>query len=327
MNDDQLARQFLDQRFDGGVEGIVEGIAGLNAQTPRAPVVGLWTRMRHLDLGDLDGALRSYRLVKANLMRGTVHLVTRRQYVAWRRCLQPMLERTVRGFSKGLWDVVDHDALLTAGTELLRAHDGLTRAEIGAALAERFPHEQPRQLGFAVRMLCPVVQVADESAWRPARTRYILAEQAFDEPLGDEEAGLGDLVGSFLRAFGPATAADAGYWSGVSGLRSVVADASTDSAQSAQSAVQDPRPTFVLPEFDNVYFCRKQLSSPLLAAKRRLVHPPGHMPGTLVSGGEVCAEWSWDGPSGSATLEPWRALEGAEVDEFERFRAWSAAVD
>src|SRR3954454_24964729 len=106
--------------------------------------------MRHLVLGDLDAALRSYRLVKANLMRGTVHLVTRRQYVAWRRCLQPMIERTVRGFSKGIWYVVDHDALLAAGTELLRAHDGLTRAEIGAALAERFPHEQPRRLGFAV---------------------------------------------------------------------------------------------------------------------------------------------------------------------------------
>ncbi|MGH3659451.1 MAG: DNA glycosylase AlkZ-like family protein, partial [Micromonosporaceae bacterium] len=354
---------------------------------------GLWTRLAGFDQDDLDRALRSYQLVKANLMRGTVHMVTRRQYVTWRLSLQPMLERTVNGFCPGLWRTVDHDRLLRRGAQLLRAHDGLTRAEISAELAQGFPLPEPRQLGFAVRMLLPVVQVADDVSWRPARTRYILAEQAFDDeggsrpgsparrsgtttsgsavhdqgaesgefgpgvagfsPLDHEPGvpgrfadgelllpapqGLPDLVRSFLRAFGPASTADVGYWSGVSRLAPVLASVGRPAESTGPSRgtsydasphiVEEPRRCYVLPEYDNVYFCRKGSESPLASAKKRLVRSSNHMTGSLVSDGEVCAQWKWTVGAGTVTLTPWRDLDPEEAAEFERFRAWCATVD
>ena len=333
-----LHRQLLDQQFTGSIGELVEAVAGLNAQTARGPIVGLWTRMSTLDLAELDRALRGYELVKANLMRGTVHLVTRRQYVTWRQALQPMLERTVRGFVAGLWDRVDHDDLLHAGTELLRAHDGLTRAEIGRALAPQFPVPDPRQLGFAIRLLLPVVQVADDHAFKPARTRYILAEQAFDDALIDADEGRLDLLRSFLRAFGPAAATDVSYWSGLTRLRPALAEAATHAVE-ADPAVGDagpfdvepiadsaPRSAFVLPEFDNVYFCSKNTDRPLINAKKRLVRS-GAMPGSLVSGDQVCAHWRWTRPPELTQLTPWHDLAPAATDEFARFARWAHAAD
>ena len=325
-----LRRQSLARTSTGSPSELVESLAGVNAQTPRGPVASLWTRMADLSLTELDRDLLDYRLVKANLMRGTVHLVTRRQYTTWRTALQPMLERTVRGFCPRLWERVDHDNLLSGGTDLLRAHDGLTRTEIGAELAEGFPYPVPTELGFAVRLLLPVVQVADEHAWRPGRTRYILAEDAFGDALSEPADGLADLMHGYLRAFGPATAADAGYWSGLSRLQPVL-DAVGEPAGARTRDVEPlvdeaPRSTYVLPEFDNLYFCSKDMASPLIAAKKRLVHPPGQMPGTLVTDGEVVADWGWNTRRADVTMNPWRELSGPEVDEFERFRSWVGAV-
>jgi hypothetical protein len=329
-----LRRQLLGQTCTGTPADVVEAVAGLNAQTPRAPSVGLWTRLARFTHDDLDEALRGYRLVKANLMRGTVHMVTCRQYVTWRLSLQPMLERAVSGFCPGLWRTVDHDRLLQRATQLLRDHDGLTRGEMGAVLVDDFPQAEPRQLGFAVRLLLPVVQVADDMSWRPARTRYILAEQAFDDELLAAPEGLPDLVRSFLRAFGPASAVDAGYWSGVSRLAPVMASVGTPVAATGRGRTtsyddpdhhdEEPRRSFVLPEYDNVYFCTRAQETPLTVAKKRLVRA-GHMTGSLVTDGEVCAQWRWD--AGTTRLSPWRELAAEEVAEFERLREWCATVE
>jgi hypothetical protein len=75
------------QGFDrciGDLLDVVEHVCGLNAQTPRGLSVGLWSRVNNFEQADLDATLQRHDLVKANLMRGTVHLVTRRQYRSWR---------------------------------------------------------------------------------------------------------------------------------------------------------------------------------------------------------------------------------------------------
>ncbi|GAB3746440.1 winged helix DNA-binding domain-containing protein [Microlunatus parietis] len=317
-----LRRQALGQASGLSVEQLVEALGGINAQTARGPLVGLWTRSAELSLPAVDSALQDYRLIKANLLRGTVHLMTRRQYVTWRRALQPMLERVVRGFNPGLWQQVDHDQLLAAGTRLLRERPGLTRSEIGAALTEDFPGPEPRQLGFAIRMLLPVVQVADHSCWSPARTRYLLAEQVIDEPLADPDAA--DLIRTFLRGFGPRTAADAGYWSGMTRLRPILADVAdrrTGEAYDVEPIIDEPpRRTAVLPEFDNVYFCSRDGSVGLVAAKRRLVRG-GAMPGSMITDGTVRADWTATTTT-APELRAWSVLDDQEKNEFARFRAW-----
>lgn len=83
----------------------------------------------------------------------------------------------------------------------------------------------------------------------------------------------------------------------------------------------------MLPECDNPYFGSNDLTSPLNAAKKRLVHQPGQTPGTLVTDGEMVADWSWNTRRADTTMHPWREVRGPEVDEFERFRHWVSTVE
>jgi hypothetical protein len=333
-----LGRQLLD-RARHPIEEVVEAVAGLNAQTPRGPSVGLWSRIRDFRQESLDERLRDYRLVKANLMRGTVHLVTAHQFRAWRWALQPALRRTVRQFCPRLHLDADIDAVVGAGMELMaRTDTGLTRADLTRQLAPSFDAD-PQHCAFAVRLLAPVVQVADPSVWRPGHTRYILAESVLGPLPGaadaDNEAGLADLLTSYLGAFGPATAADATYWSGRTRLGAALAATPgvTTSGRGAATrfdvdarGTTAPRRSAVLPEYDNIFFAHKQ--NAFTAAKTRLIHTKAaQMNGSVLADGQVVAAWRREPGSDELTLLPWvNELPGDAVAEFEEFRAFYSST-
>jgi len=328
-----LGRQLLNQDRRRSPADIVERLAGMNAQAKRGPVVGMWTRTADYDHGGYVAALRRYDLVRANLMRGTVHLVTRRQYLAWRACLQPAAERMVQQYCPDLWEAADHDSVLAAGRELLLASPGLTRAQVGAGLAPRFPGARPRDLGFAARMLLPVVEAADTDPWVSARTAYVLAESVLGEPLGPADAGTPDLVRSYLAAFGPATAADFGYWSGMTAAPAAVADAGANVVATEQRPlfdVSEPladeavRPAFVLPEFDNLLFCRKD-DPGLAVATRTLIYGSGKMHGCVLAGDDVVAHWTLQG--GTPVRSGWGSEIATVSEEWDSFTRWYAAMD
>lgn len=299
--------------------------------------------MATFELADLDEQLASYRIVKACLMRGTVHLVTRRQYLAWRLALQPTLEQVVRRFCPRLWQRVDHERLIDAGHELIGDSDGLTRQEIGSGLSRQFPDAAPQDLAFAVRTLCCVVQrsadprASTASAWIPHRTRYVLARSVVHEPMAPPDTGTEDLLRSFLRAFGPATAADATYWSGLTRLGHSLCAAADTVATTAMTAGagrrvvprfdvptagQDPRRAFVLPEFDSLYFGSVALPAELAAAKKRLLYGAALMHGSLVFDGCVVGQWQTPRDSQRPMLDVWQRLSPQATAEFERFASW-----
>lgn len=192
--------QALDEPFTGDLLDLVEQIAGINAQVARAIPVAIWTRCgERSDLRELTDRLQSYELVKSNVMRGTVHLLTLRQFWLWRTALTPTLRRLVAGFCRGIWNTVDPDALHDFGLDLMSDGRPRTRADLGAEAATHFPNAEPRHLGFALRMLLPVVELAPDNAWRPPRTTYCLAPT---HPFNPADA-LPDLARSFTQAFGP----------------------------------------------------------------------------------------------------------------------------
>lgn len=314
------AQQCLDQPYEGTLAGLLERVAGLNAQSWLGPLAGIWTRTGLWQTSELDNLCSSYEIVKINVMRGTVHMVTARQYWAWRPALAPLLKRNVAAFCRGLWDRVDYDELLTWGTDFISDGRRVTRSDLGEAAAQRFVDAGPTELGFALRMILPVVEVPPRTAWQPVRTQYVYSPAVVPgEPIPARE-GLQDLKQSFTAAFGSASADDFRYWSGLtktetSGLEPTPTDDDTNPASMGQP------PTTVLPEFDNAYFCRRASGTSLYAAKKDKRLPPARMPGTLIDEGTVVAHWTATKKSG-LRLTPWTELRPAATNVWGRFAAW-----
>src|SRR5947209_2582905 len=95
-----LARQLLLKREKLSIEAAVERTFGMQAQLARAPFVGLWTRLSKMQREDLERALAEKRVVRATLMRGTLHLVSAADYVAMRGTIQLALDHGMRAILK-----------------------------------------------------------------------------------------------------------------------------------------------------------------------------------------------------------------------------------
>src|SRR5215211_3271161 len=75
LNRALLARQLLLRRHDVTVPAALEHLLGLQAQAPRPPYYGLWSRIEGFDPNALGWMLTERDAVRLTLMRGTVHLV------------------------------------------------------------------------------------------------------------------------------------------------------------------------------------------------------------------------------------------------------------
>ena len=82
LNRALLARQLLLKRAAITPVAAIEKLAGLQAQFSPAPYIGLWSRLTKFAIADLEHALEARTVVKATLMRGTLHLVTAKDYPA-----------------------------------------------------------------------------------------------------------------------------------------------------------------------------------------------------------------------------------------------------
>jgi len=78
LNRATLARQLLLERKRLSPTAVIEGLVGMQAQWPPAPYVGVWTRTTGFRRQALERKLASAVVVKATVMRQTLHLVTRR---------------------------------------------------------------------------------------------------------------------------------------------------------------------------------------------------------------------------------------------------------
>ncbi|MEA2155014.1 MAG: hypothetical protein QOE11_1154 [Solirubrobacteraceae bacterium] len=220
LNRATLARQMLLEREPVGAVEAVGRLAGMQAQEPKHPFIGLWTRLESFEAEELRAALAARELVRATLMRSTLHLMTAADYRRLRMSTQPpraVALRVLGARSEGL----DLDAVLPAARKLLAGRPQ-PFDEIRAALQERFPGVNDRALGYAVRTLLPLVMVpGEEGRWGFARVSdFALAAEWLGEL--DAEPAPAALVSRYLAAFGPASAADAQAWSGVKGLKAVL---------------------------------------------------------------------------------------------------------
>ena len=99
LNRATLARQMLLGREALIVPDGVKRLAGLQAQVPTPPYVGLWTRLRDFRRDDLTHLVERRQVVRATLMRSTLHLMTVEDYLLMWPALQPALTRSFRSIA------------------------------------------------------------------------------------------------------------------------------------------------------------------------------------------------------------------------------------
>lgn len=224
LNRATLERQLLLERQNVSPLKVIELLVGLNAQDPDPPYIGLWSRIAPFSLDDLTRLLVDRTVVRATLLRGTQHIVAAADHPWLRELLGPKLERIQRSAftsTRGL----DIEQLRAEGRAELGAVDSMTRAELGRALAARFPTADPAELGRSIQYLLPVVHPPPDSTWgRRGPTPFVLAERWLGaaSPPADGAAMARRLVRRYLAAFGPASVKDVQAWSGLTRLRAVV---------------------------------------------------------------------------------------------------------
>ena len=283
----------------------------MQAQEPRPPFVGLWSRLVDFRHEELLGALRSGAVLRGPLFRATLHLVTDADWSAFRPPCQPTLARALRVLGKRA-ETLDLERL-TASARALLAERPLTAGELRTLLHEAFPDQDERALGYAVRTHVPLTMVATDDRWGfPRDARFRLAEPANTS----EDAT--ELVRRYLAAYGPASVADAQEWSGLAGLaptfeamRAELASftdergrALFDLPDAPRPSAEEPAPVRYLPEFDNLVLAHADRSRLIADEHRRhLTTKNLRVNATVLYDGEVCATWTVKRTAKAATLE------------------------
>jgi hypothetical protein len=208
LNRTLLLRQLLLRREPLPLARAIERVGALQAQWAPAPYVALWSRLRGFERAALERALVRGSVVKALLMRATMHLVAARDYACFDACVRDArtLART-RGTRPPDMRVVKRALALTR--ERPRTRPELMR-ELGYDPRTQDPN-QLREQSWVIA-LARLEQTAEAAFWS-FRGSPLLRPAEHDLPPRREAAA--HLVRRYLAAFGPSTRADVSAWSGV----------------------------------------------------------------------------------------------------------------
>jgi Winged helix DNA-binding domain len=332
LNRALLERQLLLRRADMTPLQAIEHLAGMQSQAPNAPYVGLWTRLAEFRPAELAQLMTERAVVRAHLMRNTVHLVTARDCLAAGGLFRDLHARRFASspFAAALAGV-DLPALLAAGQALL-AEQPRTRGELGRLLGERWPAQDPASLAYAVTHLTPTVQVPPRGIWgRAGPAAFTTAEAWLGGPLAPSPSPDG-LVLRYLAAYGPATVRDVQAWCGLTRLAEVAERLRSrlrafrgpdggellDLPDAPRPDPDTPAPPRFLPEYDNVLLSHADRAR-IIPGRRRVPLPPGlgGTGGTVLIDGLWQATWKLARDRGGAALriEPFTRLSAAQAAE------------
>lgn len=335
LNRATLARQLLLERVRRPAVEVIEHLVGMQAQAPLASYVGLWTRVEAFETRTLADLMLDRTVVRASLMRWTIHLVSAADYLQLRPWLQDTLSSRFHStpFARDCVGI-DLGLLLETGRTMVEEKP-LTRAQLARLLAERWPDRVAMSLAYAVTSLQPMVQVTPRGVWgSTGPAAWTTAQAWLGRPLGSP-ARDEDLFVRYLGAFGPASVMDCQKWSGRTRL-TAVADRLRhqlrtfrdergvelfDLVDAPRPGPEVPAPVRFLPEFDNVLLSHADRSR-VLPARIEVPMPPGNGAtfGTVLVDGFCRATWKTEQKGSGATMAitPFGPLTRAERDDAEQ---------
>jgi hypothetical protein len=255
-------------------------------------------------------------VVRATFLRGTLHVLSARDYAAFRAVIQPVLTDGQRAALRSRSAGLDESQVLPLATKLYEQKPR-TFNELRPLLQEAFPEVNERALGFTVRNQIPLVMVPSTDRWSfPPVADFTLARDWLTSPLGTSDSP-DELVRRYLAAFGPATAADVQTWSGLRGAKQILtrlrpslvtfrdpADRELfDLPDAPRPAADVPAPARFLPEFDNLVLAHADRSRVIDDAYRgHVVTKNLRVRATAWYDGFACGVWDVERKKTSAVL-------------------------
>jgi hypothetical protein len=329
LNRATLARQLLLERAATPVLDAIEQLCGIQAQEAKPPFVGLWSRVTGFHREELHTLLHDRSAVRATFVRGTLHVLSARDYAAFRAVIQPVLTEGQKAALKTRSAGLDEARLLPVA---IRLYEQKPRSfnELRPLLQAAFPEVNERALGFTVRNQVPLVMVPSADRWAfPSVADFTLARDWLTEPLAADDAP-DELVRRYLAAFGPATAADVQTWSGLRGAKQILARLRPelvtfrddqdrelfDLPDSPRPAEDVPAPPRFLPEFDNLVLAHADRSRVIAEEYRGLVVTKNlRVRATAWYDGFACGTWDIERKKTSVTIRvlPFRPLPSAAI--------------
>ncbi|MGE2726936.1 winged helix DNA-binding domain-containing protein [Mycolicibacterium pulveris] len=229
-------RHFLGIPADS-VDAVTGDLVGLHATDPATPYLSLWARVPGVTVADVDTALYGRRSVVKHLaMRRTLWTVRTTdlpliQSAASDRVADNEARRLIADAIKA-GVCTDGDAWLDAACSAVLRHladNGPTNAtDLRRALPELSGTYDPApgkrwggETPLAPRILTVlavrghIMRGPNDGKWTTSRPRWVATTQWVSAGnTVDSEAARAQLVGRWLRAFGPATATDIKWWFG-----------------------------------------------------------------------------------------------------------------
>jgi hypothetical protein len=327
-----LDRQLLLARRELPVRVAVRRLAALQAQYSPSPYLALFSRLASFEVPQLEDALRRGTVVKATLMRATLHLVPGADYPCFAMAWRGQHLTDVRGRHRGV--AVDERALtdgIIAFTRVPRTADEI-RARV-AELSGGAVREADR-LHYA-RALVPLRHVFPSGGWRNHARFRVVARPADMTPA--EPAATALLLRRYLAAYGPASREDMAHFTylryrqldpALAALGAVARY--TDEAgrdlydlpRATLTSEDVPVPVRFLPSWDAALLSHRDRTRILPARwhDRVVKSVNGGLLATYLVDGAVAGLWTVrrSGRTATVALEPFSAIPPAHDAEVER---------
>jgi hypothetical protein len=306
LNRATLARQLLLERKRLAPAAVIERLVAMQAQSPTAPYVGIWTRTTSFRRASLERLIVRGEVVRATALRQTLHLVTPRDYALLRSAMSetnyPWESAFAKEFAPTLRALAGSGPV--TGDEAV-AHLEREHGVTGADARRRWRYG---------KLAAHLHHHYETALWDAKATgRFVaLPEPEAHDPLQARAA----LVRRYLEAFGPASRRDLVAWSMMRvpelqraldtlELRRFRDEEGRELFDVPRAPLPDPdtpAPIRFLPKWDNVL---------LSFADRTRILPEEHRKTVIKVNGDVAQTFLVDG----IVAGVWRAEEGRVVTE------------
>jgi hypothetical protein len=312
LNRATLARQLLLERKRLSPTAVIERLVGMQAQWPSAPYLGIWTRTASFRREALERELAKGAVVKATVMRQTLHLLTRRDYALLRAALSetnfPWETAVAKRVAPSIRALAGNGAVVTADAlALLEREHGLAGIEA-------------RRAWRAGRVRAHVLHHHETALWhgRPGG-RFVAIEEPETHVPVEARA---EILRRYLAAFGPASRRDIVAWSmmhvpelqraldQLEPLRRFRDEHGRELLDVPRAPLPDPEtpaPVRFLPKWDNVLLAFADRTRVLPEQYRKtVIRMNGDVAQTFLVDGFVAGIWRVE--SGRVVLEPFATL-------------------